>query len=169
MVVIPGRERVSTSAHREAYRYPRGESWESLTWAETGDRVNRLAAGLIAIGFVFLGLAGGSALLLFSRGEALRLDVECLECELTDLGTDDLGRDVSGEYHLRFTVFGDQNRPAVVDGLDGILPRRARDVSRRRTDRGPRTNVVLPGEYLPDAQCYRVFCDGVLGLPAKPG
>ena len=34
---------------------------------------------------------GGSALLLFSHGEALRLDVECLECELTDLGTDDLG------------------------------------------------------------------------------
>ena len=33
----------------------------------------------------------GSALLLFSHGEALRLDVECLECELTDLGTDDLG------------------------------------------------------------------------------
>ena len=34
---------------------------------------------------------GGSALLLFSHGEALRLDVECLECELTDLGPDDLG------------------------------------------------------------------------------
>ena len=28
---------------------------------------------------------------LFSHGGALRLDVECLECELTDLGTDDLG------------------------------------------------------------------------------
>jgi len=34
---------------------------------------------------------GGSALLLFAHGGALRLDVECLECELTDLGTDDLG------------------------------------------------------------------------------
>lgn len=34
---------------------------------------------------------GGSALLLFNHGAALRLDVECLECELTDLGTDDLG------------------------------------------------------------------------------
>ena len=34
---------------------------------------------------------GGSALLLFSHGGALRLDVECLECELTDLGADDLG------------------------------------------------------------------------------
>ena len=34
---------------------------------------------------------GGSAVLMFSRGEALRLDVECLECELSDLGADDLG------------------------------------------------------------------------------
>jgi len=34
---------------------------------------------------------GGSALLMFGQGAALRLDVECLECELTDLGPDDLG------------------------------------------------------------------------------
>jgi hypothetical protein len=40
----------------------------------------------------------GSALLLFSHGGALRLDVECLECELTDLGSDDLGTsDVAAE------------------------------------------------------------------------
>ncbi|MGJ4904729.1 DUF2948 family protein [Bradyrhizobium sp. HKCCYLRH2060] len=39
----------------------------------------------------------GSALLLFSHGGALRLDVECLECELTDLGEDDLGTsDIDG-------------------------------------------------------------------------
>jgi Protein of unknown function (DUF2948) len=40
---------------------------------------------------------GGSAVLLFSEGGALRLDVECLECELTDLGTDDLGTSDLGE------------------------------------------------------------------------
>jgi hypothetical protein len=34
---------------------------------------------------------GGSALLLFAQGGAIRLDVECLECELTDLGSDELG------------------------------------------------------------------------------
>ncbi len=34
---------------------------------------------------------GGSALLMFADGGALRLDVECLECELTDLGPEDLG------------------------------------------------------------------------------
>jgi hypothetical protein len=34
---------------------------------------------------------GGSAVLMFGDGGALRLDVECLECELADLGADDLG------------------------------------------------------------------------------
>jgi hypothetical protein len=34
---------------------------------------------------------GGSVVLLFGNGGALRLDVECLECELADLGADDLG------------------------------------------------------------------------------
>jgi Protein of unknown function (DUF2948) len=33
----------------------------------------------------------GRAILMFAQGGALRLDVECLECELTDLGADDLG------------------------------------------------------------------------------
>jgi len=40
---------------------------------------------------------GGSAVLMFSQGGALRLDVECLECELTDLGADDLGTSDLGE------------------------------------------------------------------------
>jgi hypothetical protein len=40
---------------------------------------------------------GGSAVLMFSRGGALRLDLECLECELTDLGADDFGTGDPGE------------------------------------------------------------------------
>ena len=43
-------DRVEASADREAYRYPRGDEWASLTWAETGERVTRLAAGLISLG-----------------------------------------------------------------------------------------------------------------------
>ncbi|HLG84493.1 MAG TPA: DUF2948 family protein [Bradyrhizobium sp.] len=39
----------------------------------------------------------GTALLLFSGGKALRLDVECLECELTDLGADDIGTAEEGD------------------------------------------------------------------------
>jgi hypothetical protein len=40
---------------------------------------------------------GGSAVLMFSQGGALRLDVECLECELADLGADDLGASEGAE------------------------------------------------------------------------
>jgi long-chain acyl-CoA synthetase len=49
-VAVQFRERVTTSPHLEAYRYPKGGSWESVTWGETGQRVDRLAAGLIAVG-----------------------------------------------------------------------------------------------------------------------
>ncbi len=49
------------------------------------------ALDLVGIEFHPGDVPGGSALLLFSHGGALRLDVECLECELTDLGPDDLG------------------------------------------------------------------------------
>jgi hypothetical protein len=49
------------------------------------------ALDLVGIEFHPGDAPGGSAVLLFSHGGALRLDVECLECELTDLGPDDLG------------------------------------------------------------------------------
>jgi hypothetical protein len=39
----------------------------------------------------------GCALLMFGHGGALRLDVECLECELTDLGTHGLGTSDLGD------------------------------------------------------------------------
>ena len=44
-------DRVAKSGSREAYRYPDdNEVWQSLTWSQTGDRVTRLAAGLVALG-----------------------------------------------------------------------------------------------------------------------
>jgi hypothetical protein len=46
---------------------------------------------LVGIEFHAHDTPAGSALLLFAHGGAIRLDVECLECELTDLGADELG------------------------------------------------------------------------------
>jgi long-chain acyl-CoA synthetase len=44
-------DRVKQSADLEAIRYPDAdEKWHSLSWAEVGDQVTRLAAGLIASG-----------------------------------------------------------------------------------------------------------------------
>ncbi len=42
-------DRVRQSPRGEAFRYPRGE-WASVTWAEAGEQVSRLAAGLLALG-----------------------------------------------------------------------------------------------------------------------
>ncbi|MEO9323596.1 AMP-dependent synthetase/ligase [Nocardioides sp. C4-1] len=43
-------ERVEKSPGSEAFRFPRGESWESVTWRQAGDQVQRLAAGLLSLG-----------------------------------------------------------------------------------------------------------------------
>ena len=55
------------------------------------------ALELLGIEFHPADAPGGSVVLLFNHGGALRLDVECLECELADLGTDDLGTSDLGE------------------------------------------------------------------------
>jgi len=55
------------------------------------------ALELVGIEFHPADPPSGCALLMFSQGGALRLDVECLECELTDLGTDGLGAGDTGE------------------------------------------------------------------------
>ena len=43
-------DRVRKSPHAEAFRFPVGETWESVTWQEAGTEVSRLAAGLLSLG-----------------------------------------------------------------------------------------------------------------------
>jgi long-chain acyl-CoA synthetase len=43
-------DRVGKSSSLEAYRFPKGDSWESVTWKQAGDRVADLAAGLLSLG-----------------------------------------------------------------------------------------------------------------------
>ncbi|GAA1793511.1 AMP-dependent synthetase/ligase [Nocardioides hankookensis] len=49
-VAVQFLDRVAASADHEAYRFPRGEGWESVTWRQAGDLVERLAAGLLSLG-----------------------------------------------------------------------------------------------------------------------
>ncbi|WP_246372122.1 AMP-dependent synthetase/ligase [Nocardioides pelophilus] len=49
-VAIQFLDRVAASGPREAFRFPRGEAWESVTWAQAGEEVRRLAAGLLSLG-----------------------------------------------------------------------------------------------------------------------
>jgi long-chain acyl-CoA synthetase len=59
------RERVAQSSSREAFRFPVGDDrpWASITWKETGDRVEKLAAGLLSLGISSeqrVGIAAGT-------------------------------------------------------------------------------------------------------------
>jgi len=51
-VAVQFRDRVHQSPSRTAYSYPAadGQPWTEMTWKETGDRVEKLAAGLLALG-----------------------------------------------------------------------------------------------------------------------
>jgi long-chain acyl-CoA synthetase len=49
-VAVQFLDRVEKSADLEAFRYPVGESWESVTWRQAGDQVSTLAAGLLSLG-----------------------------------------------------------------------------------------------------------------------
>ena len=64
-VAVQFRDRVHKSPSNEAYRYPAadGEPWTSITWKETGDIVEKLAAGLLALGLESeqrVGIAAGT-------------------------------------------------------------------------------------------------------------
>ncbi len=62
-VAVQFLDRVAASPDAEAFRFPRGESWESVTWQQAGDEVARLAAGLISLGLETeqrVGIASGT-------------------------------------------------------------------------------------------------------------
>src|SRR5678815_499179 len=42
--------RVHDTPDREAYRYPVGDQWRSMTWRQSGERVRAIAAGLLSLG-----------------------------------------------------------------------------------------------------------------------
>jgi len=42
--------RVHDTPDREAYRYPVGEQWRSMTWRQSGERIRAIAAGLLSRG-----------------------------------------------------------------------------------------------------------------------
>ncbi len=43
-------DRVEDTPARPAFRFPHGDGWKSVSWAETGARVREVAAGLVSLG-----------------------------------------------------------------------------------------------------------------------
>lgn len=64
-MAVQFRDRVAKTPNAEAFRYPvaDGQPWESLTWKQAGDRVEKLAAGLLSLGIESeqrVGIAAGT-------------------------------------------------------------------------------------------------------------
>jgi len=68
---------------RTALRFDRVNTFKCRN-VDCGDKQAML--NLLAVEFTETNPPGGVVTLIFSGGAALRLDVECLECELVDLG-----------------------------------------------------------------------------------
>jgi long-chain acyl-CoA synthetase len=68
-------ERCGKSPEREAYRYPVGEEWRSLTWKQAGERARAIAAGLLSLG---LGREDRVAILCATRYEWVLMDLGVL-------------------------------------------------------------------------------------------
>ena len=47
--------RVLDTPDREAYRYPVGDQWRSMTWRQAGERIKAIAAGLLSLGLDRIG------------------------------------------------------------------------------------------------------------------
>src|ERR1035437_10042726 len=43
-------DRVAKTPEAEAFRFPRGAAWESVSWTQVDARVRQIAAGLVALG-----------------------------------------------------------------------------------------------------------------------
>jgi long-chain acyl-CoA synthetase len=67
--------RVQETPDREAYRYPVGDLWRSMTWRQTGERVKAIAAGLLSLG---LGREDRVGILCNTRVEWLLCDLGIL-------------------------------------------------------------------------------------------
>jgi long-chain acyl-CoA synthetase len=68
-------ERIGKTPDREAYRYPVGDEWRSLTWKAAGARVKALAAGLLSLG---LGREDRVGILANTRYEWVLIDLGIL-------------------------------------------------------------------------------------------
>jgi len=87
------RERVAASREAVAYHYPVGEEWRQATWDDTGDLVNAMAAGLIAIG---IGAEEPVAIMSSTRFEWILADlaIMCAGAATTTIYPSTVDRDV---------------------------------------------------------------------------
>ncbi|MFI5099540.1 MAG: AMP-dependent synthetase/ligase [Actinomycetes bacterium] len=107
-------DRVAATPNAEAFRYPSGPGWAELSWGETGERVARLAAGLLALG---LATEERVAIACSTRIEWILADfaVMCAGGAVTTVYPTTLGDDVAfivADSGSRFVVAEDETQVA---------------------------------------------------------
>jgi long-chain acyl-CoA synthetase len=116
-------DRAAATPHAEAFRFPSGASWSSLTWGATGTRVVSLAAGLLALG---LGPEERVAIASSTRVEWILADlaVMCAGGAVTTVYPSSLADDVLfivSDSDSRFVVAEDESQVAKLrSGRDRI-------------------------------------------------
>src|SRR5690349_20337492 len=123
-VAVQFLDRVAASADREAFRFPRGEAWESVTWRQAGDLVERLAAGLLSLGLESeqrVGIASAT------RYEWILADlaVMCAAGATTTVYPTTNAEDVAyilGDSECRFVFAEDDDQIAKISEQRGELP-----------------------------------------------
>ncbi len=119
-------DRVAATPGAEAFRHPTATGWSRVTWGATGERVNRLAAGLLALG---LGSQERVAIACSTRLEWVLADfaVMCAGGAVTTVYPTTLPEDVAyivSDSQSRFVVAEDETQLAKLrdhrDQLGGV-------------------------------------------------
>ncbi len=183
-------DRVQATPDAEAFRFPVGPSWSSLTWGATGERVAAMAAGLLALG---LGAEERVALACSTRVEWVLADlaVMCAGGAVTTVypstGADDVAY-IVGDSGSRIVVAEDESqvaklRPArdrlnqvvkviVVDGPldegdgDWVMTLGAlEDLGRQRLAEDPKAVERTVATVTPDHLATLIYTSGTTGRP----
>ncbi|MGH8869020.1 MAG: AMP-dependent synthetase/ligase [Actinomycetes bacterium] len=131
-------DRVAATPDREAFRYPTATGWESLTWRRTGERVEAIAAGLVAEGVQ-------------PEDRVAIISATRLEWVLADLGIMCAGAATTTVYPT--TVAEDVTYILTDSGTRVVLAEDATQVAKLRAQKAqlPRVERVVQLEGTPDA------------------
>ncbi len=164
-------ERVDRSPRTEAFRYPvtegQAERWVSVTWAEAGEHVSRLAAGLLALGVQpeqRVGIASGT------RYEWILADlaVMCAAAATTTVYPSTNAEDTSyilGDSECRIVFAEDDEQIAKLKDHKSELPHLAKVVTFDGTTDGDWVIGLSDLEALGDT--YLAEHDGVIRETAE--
>jgi long-chain acyl-CoA synthetase len=149
------RDRVASSADREAFRMPAadGQPWVSKTWKETGDLVEKLAAGLLELGIGSqerVGIAAGT------RFEWIAADLAVLSAgaATTTVYPSTMGEDVA------YILADSESR--IVFAEDDAQIQKLRDFK----DRLPHLDKIVTFDGTPDGD-WIIGMDDLIALGEK--